>query len=627
MMKRQCALPGMVLIAAMMLIGCGGGETADTGLDTGTSPATAREADSDTPSASPQSTGEPRMPDEPIFAAAAIADHPAYAVAFSGDVSIVASEGRMPVSVGAPIPDGRTLDVGADAYCDIQFGQRAVVRIGPNSRATVSTRLNDRQRPIMQLDLSRGSAVATVAELSAGEILRILTPSASYQVVGTEFAVSADDEPELAVREGAVAVWPRGLDAVALREQAAELYAEAASAGRPWDSAQAQAIQDAVDELGASVVVVSAGQQAALDRAGAEQANRLAAELEAKLRTLAEAEADRQTGLVAEFVALTQAANGVLASVARTSSAPSAELNEKLAMIDELRLLPIPKDPGNLSLLDEASGSDLVKFTLRTVPQDARIFIGDTFVGTSVYEGIFRRYESISVRVSKDGYRERRIQIDRARSEVVTVQLERLPPSISVGSFIKAIVAGDRSTVATYLREGGSPDVRDSDGVPAVVIATGLIPALTGETQELQTHEDILQQLLAAQANVDAAFTIEGEVFKPLHAAVLAGVAGMDAEPLIEQLLAAGASVNEVIAVQGEELTPLAIAIRWALYTGETREAIIKSLVAAGADLDVAIDFNQERLTLREVAGQLIRQGDLDDIELLRMLRQAGVAG
>ena len=101
----------------------------------------------------------------------------------------------------------------------------------------------------------------------------------------------------------------------------------------------------------------------------------------------------------------------------------------------------------------------------------------------------------------------------------------------------------------------------------------------------------------------------------------------MDARPLIDQLIAAGAGINDVIAVQGEELTPLAIAVRWALFTGETREGIIKSLVAAGADLDVAITFNDEILTLREVAGQLIRQGDLEDSELLRMLRQAGVPG
>jgi hypothetical protein len=101
-------------------------------------------------------------------------------------------------------------------------------------------------------------------------------------------------------------------------------------------------------------------------------------------------------------------------------------------------------------------------------------------------------------------------------------------------------------------------------------------------------------------------------------------MAGFDVGSLVEILVANGADVDSIIVLEGEELTPLAIAVRWALYTGETQEEIIKTLLQGGSSLDVAISFNDELLTLREIAVQLMEQGELEDPELIRLLRQAG---
>ena len=314
-----------------------------------------------------------------------------------------------------------------------------------------------------------------------------------------------------------------------------------------------------------------------------------------------------------------------LPGIVTSREAPSAELAEKLAAIDELRLLPVSKDPQNLALLETEDGGNLVKFTLRTVPQGADIYIGGTLVGESVYRGVFRANESISIRVAREGYRERRIQIDRARSEVLTVQLERLPPSISAASFLKAIEADDLETVRTYVREGGSVNVRTSDAIPAVVLASGLIPVLKGQTPDLSYQRDVFGTIVAANADLDASFVVEGATFKLLHAAVLVGVAGFDVTSMVALVMEAGASVDSTIVLEGEELTALAIAVRWALYTGETQEEIIKLLIQSGASLDVAITFNDEILTLKEIASELVDRGELDDPELIRLLRQAGL--
>jgi hypothetical protein len=294
-------------------------------------------------------------------------------------------------------------------------------------------------------------------------------------------------------------------------------------------------------------------------------------------------------------------------------------------MIDEMRLLPVPKDAQGVSLLETEEIANLVKFTLRTVPQNSDIYINGLWVGQSVYRGVLRASDSLSIRVTKEGYRERRIQVDRARSEVLTVQLERLPPSISAESFLKAIRADDLGTVRTYVREGGSVDVRTDDNVPAVVLASGLMPVLQGQAPDLSYHHEILRTVVAADADLEALFVVEGSTFRLLHATVLAGVAGFDVEDLLELFTDAGADVDGTITLEGEQLTPLAVAVRWALFTGETQEDLFRILLAAGASLDVAISFNDELLTLREIAARMMEGGELQDPELIRLLEQAGV--
>jgi hypothetical protein len=356
-----------------------------------------------------------------------------------------------------------------------------------------------------------------------------------------------------------------------------------------------------------------------------ERAEHLAAQLAEKLAQLDAASATERTSLIGELRTVIRETSGALSEIALVETPIADDLNEKIESMDAARLVPVPKDPQNLSLIDTTDASQLVRFTLRTVPQNADIYIGGEYVGSSIYRGILRANQSLSIRVTKDGYRERRIQIDRARSEVMTVQLERLPPSISAEAFIKAISADDLGTIRTYVQEGGSVNVRSDDGVPAVVLASGLLPVLRGQAPDLTYHREIMRTIVNAGADLDVPFQIEGSTLRLLHAAVLAGVAGFDVVELLDMLTSSNVNVDSTVVLEGEQLTPLAIAVRWALYTGETQEEIIKSLLQSGASLDVAINFNDELLTLREIAAQLLEQGEVDDAELIRLLRQAGV--
>lgn len=533
----------------------------------------------------------------------------AYVTAVSGAVEVEGTAGLQDADPGARIEDGRLIIVPERSQTDVQFGETAIVRIFGPAQAVVRTVAGLSSRPVMEIELQAGALAAHVNPLAESELFRVRSRRALYTVRGTRFYVGTQQSDELVVEEGEVAVMPRSLDVPEL------LALLPQSAGD---------VRAALELLRNAAPAFTGGEQAVLNESELERSERLAIQLAEKLRDLEETnDADRE-GLVEELLVAIRATAAVLPSIAMPGPDPDPAVQEKIASLEGARLLPVPKDPQNRSLVQSESASNLVKFTLRTVPQSAEIYIAGQYVGESVYRGVLRANQSLSIRVTKEGYRERRMQIDRARSEVLTVQLERLPPSISAESFIKAIRADDVGTVRTYVQEGGGLNVRTDDGLPAVVLASGIVPVLNGQTPDLSYHREILRTIVTAGADLEANFVVQGSTFKLLHASVLAGMAGFDVGSLVELLVANGADVDSIVVLEGEELTPLAIAVRWALYTGETQEAVIKTLLEGGSSLDVAISFNDELLTLREIAVQLMEQGELEDPELIRLLRQAG---
>jgi len=532
----------------------------------------------------------------------------AYVTAVGGEVSLRSADREL--SVGDPLPNGALVEAGTDSFADIQFGDRAMVRLFGASAASAWVAAATVALPFLEIELRSGWLGANVSNLTPGEVFQISTPQAIYRVVGTRFTVSADGDGEIAVSDGRVAVVPPSLDISRLVDTPA---------------AEDNAVYNALVSLGEAAPRVAAGEQASINTQGMANSDRLAAQLADKLRQIESAAEVTRPSLVEEFLEIVRATSDSFTGLLVSRPAPAAEVADKLAQVDEMTLLPVPKDPQGLSLLESEEIANLVKFTLRTVPQNSDIFINGLWVGQSVYQGVLRANNSLSIRVTKDGYRERRIQMDRARSEVLTVQLERLPPSISAESFIKAIRADDLATVRTYVQEGGSVNVRTEDNIPAVVLASGLVPVLKGLEPDLSYHREILRTIVGAAADLEAPFVIEGSTFRILHATVLAGVAGFDVSDLLTLFTDAGADVNSTIVLEGEQLTPLAIAVRWALYTGEAREDILKVLLRAGSSLDVAISYDDELLTLREIAARMLNEGALEDPELIRLLRQAGV--
>ncbi len=536
----------------------------------------------------------------------------AYAVAVSGSAQVHGAAAATEIEPGAVIESGRRITVNADSHVDIQFGDRGTTRVYGPAEAIVRTRVGTAHHPVMEIDIIFGSIAATVGQLTDSDVYRIRTPRAFYVVRGTRFYVRSERDDDLWVEAGLVAVYPRSVDMLLLRQTAIEAE---------------PSLREHLDELDRNAPVFGPGSHARLDATALARSEALAGGITESLGQVAAATPAQRESIVSSLIEAIRTTTGAVAEIAGDApgaSGPPAAIEQRLASVAAVRRLPVPENTELRTLLESDAAPGLVQLTVRTLPQNAEIFLDGVLAGSGAHRTLLRANESLSIRVARPGYRERRIQVDRARTEVITVQLERLPPSISTDSFVKAVAADDIGTVRTYVTEGGPVNVRTADGIPALVLATGLVQALQGLTPDLSYDRDVLRTLVAAGASMNDEFLIEGSTFKPLHAAVLAGVAGFDVSDMLTILLGGPVDVNGVIVLEGQPLTPLAIAVRWALFTGETQEEIIKRLLTAGARLDVTISFNNELLTLREIAGRLMRQGEIEDQELIRILRSMG---
>jgi len=125
-------------------------------------------------------------------------------IAVSGDVKA----GERALKVGDTVAEGEQVASGPAGYATLEFADRSVLRIRPESRVTVEAH---KSAPTLtefetRLRLGAGAIEATVAKQRAQDF-RVRTPTANMAVRGTEWRVRASETiTQTEVTEGRVAV-------------------------------------------------------------------------------------------------------------------------------------------------------------------------------------------------------------------------------------------------------------------------------------------------------------------------------------------------------------------------------------------------------------------------------------
>lgn len=358
----------------------------------------------------------------------------------SGDVYIRDNDEWIYAEIGQLLESEDALKVAAGGYCEIQFGDRAVVRLEEDTELALNTIGLEPGNAKVGLELVQGSVISRVMKLSSDERYSVKTQSVVCGVRGTEFRVRQVQGADtvLAVQEGAVTVLPPELDMDALVEKS---------------GAKAESVAVVLKNIETSASVVTGNEEIRLNRESFAEVREPVEEIVKILKSAAAAEdaaAGEDTGEISESVLqdLSAAAEKVSAISREKPVQPvpiSSENSDALKQTEEMRMIAIPAamktaeapETGTAPETDGTGGAgeeprqpalQLYKLSLRVVPEDARIILNGRQVGQGVFSGIFPEDEELSITIEREGYGTQRISytISEATAKQYTYQLKKL---------------------------------------------------------------------------------------------------------------------------------------------------------------------------------------------------------
>lgn len=366
---------GLALSAVLLLTACGG-------------PQTPEEQEREGPPRLPQTPAEVTL--ETTEMVEAPTAQQAVVVFLSGEVTAVTNGSTAPVSIGDALEEGAVLRVGENGYCEIQLGDRAIIRIEAETQLALERLALTENRLRATARVDSGEILSRLERLTGRDGFNIRTSGVVAGVRGTRFkvGVSPEGESTIAVEEGRVALLPSELDIEILREQygeEAEILAELAP-------------------------VVEASRQVTVPP-------------------------ERLREVAAQLIEALQGAEGEAVRAAFESA--GASLAGEVPATDEInpesrRELREFGDTAFRSLRTEASPT-LAPLRLSAEPESARIIVrtpeGREIVSSGSFSGLFEAGDDLSVTVRAGGFESRSFDLtmDEQRGFSATVTLPEVP--------------------------------------------------------------------------------------------------------------------------------------------------------------------------------------------------------
>jgi ferric-dicitrate binding protein FerR (iron transport regulator) len=352
------------------------------------------------------------------------------------------ANGGSAVQAGDFLGPGQTIATGPDSTCDLQFGDRAVVRVDEKTEVRLDDLLLKPGEARVGLRVAAGTLLCKVEKLSAGERFRVISRTAVCGVRGTEFGVTvaADQTTVLAVKEGLVSFRPPALDPD-------ELAKEAAS-GDPEVVASLKGLEEGER-------VVAADEEADLSPAAAAKAEEDVRAFRGDLKRYAEKKLLTEPEK-AEFKARLLKFKNDLSREVKAPRRMESDRRERLKRLDELRrrriqAVPQPetvKSPVPARPRDEAPpaaardgtppptgreerSESLMRIQVSVEPATAAILFNGRPAGRGRFQGLFPVGESLSFQFTHPGYEPQSLYVDvyPEAAKVYKVTLNRIDPA------------------------------------------------------------------------------------------------------------------------------------------------------------------------------------------------------
>ncbi len=506
-----------------------------------------------------------------------------------------AQQGFERAELGMLLEPGDFLRTGENARAVIRFGDQAVVWLQEDSELEISEPFEHRERQYYGVQLRHGAA----AGLSAADEhrrLRLRAPQLSAIATGTSFLVSAEAESAtVAVTDGSVAVFPSSVDLhrVALRVRDPEL-------------------SEAVERLLARSVELGSDDQLKIESEALRESD---AVLEDAIRDIDRFEegALEQEERTRTVTLLDYAGD----RISRRMPAVERIYAGSKSVLDQLAsATPVRFDPG-------ARPAGLSEIRIETDPDDAEILLEDQPIGRRVFTSLFDEDETVQLRVRRDGYRERSVELapPHEQTEVITVRLEPIEPAYSEDEFLQAVRDREHRIVRRYLDTGGEVNAVSPQGYHALALALGLPEIGLDNLETFDPDLELIEMLLEGGVAVNLEFYRLGQQLSALHVPILAGLASgeLDLE-LIRMLLEYGANPDFVLETGTMRVTPLAITLIVGIENRSVNHELLQILLEHGANPNTSVTYEGRVLSpimIALVLGDEYDYADPDAVELL----------
>jgi len=347
---------------------------------------------------------------------------------FSGEVTVFDEGEWWDLQIGDLLEVEDIVKTGADSYCEIQFGETAVVRVQENTELTMSKLNLTPGESDVGLKMGTGSVLSKVQKLAGAEKFKVQTQTAVCGVRGTEFSVHSDKDNKtvLAVKEGSVAVLPSNVDVEKLKERVKDKGGD---------------IEKIIDEIEKSAPVVEANQEMDVDETTVRETEELAKEVERVVEEIAEDEgeeaSEKQLEVLAKAVEKTK--ENVSQKV-KPAKEISKENSEKLKEIDTIEMIEIPaaKKPAEEAGEEAEEAAEeapplpaIYKVSLKIEPADAKIRVNGNLKGKGSFSGLYAEGTVLSFEFDSEGYFPHTMKIDISRdtNKLYRIKLAKIPES------------------------------------------------------------------------------------------------------------------------------------------------------------------------------------------------------
>ena len=347
------------------------------------------------------------------------------------------------------VEKGDTVKVDTDSFCEIQFGNKAVIKIEENTEIVIPSLNAAEGSTDIGIKMITGTVLSKVSKLASDESFTVNTQSAACGVRGTQFMVSTEGKEDtlLAVKEGFVLLVPAKINIKELLEQL------------PSDNTD---VYDSVKNIEESFTIVGADQEIEIRAEDMVRIEKTYEDLEKAVSVFNESGGSKKSA--DEIKSLT-----TLLVKELSVTAPLSDKNRKeMEYLDSMVIRQI-SDSENKNDADL-----LVTVSAESDISDAQIIRNRHVIGYGKFSAVVNNGEEVSILFRKRGYYDKELVFtaDINKENIYSLILEEDPDAEKFAEITINTIPDDAEIVIDNVTEGSGSLVKEmlSDKAYSVLV-------------------------------------------------------------------------------------------------------------------------------------------------------------